>query len=475
MNRAFGLKRSFKIATSALLLVALMVPAFGGASSHREAPLIADDPQADGTDFYMFRSPDAPDTVTFVYNTWPMELPEGGPNFFKFGDDIAYQIVVDDNGDNIDDTIFEFRFRSSYRNKNTFLYNTGAVNSLDDPNLNFRQFYSVTRKRSDGSSVVLVDNAPVPPVNIGPKSTPNYDALAQSAVRPLAGGGKVFAGQRDDPFFVDLGATFDLLTIRPGAPGNKGGGKDGVGGFNVQSIVLQVPMASVTNNGIAPAFQNSEFGVISTRALSLRQSTRVYNADGTQSVSGPWVQVSRLGQPLVNEVVIPLALKDAFNALQPKDDGVALPVVQDPEAARLLKALYGIDIPPTPRNDLVAIFLTGIPGLNKPPFVLPSEKLRLNLFTPPTAIGAGNRMGVLGGDNGGYPNGRRLIDDVVDISLQAVAGGTPFTPAQNKAPNNQLGDGVNQNDKPFSAIFPYVASPWQGFDHTHDRTEPTTP
>jgi len=475
MTATLAFRRPLVIIASALLLAALLIPPFGGASSHREAPLIADDPPADGTDFYMFRTPDAPDTVTFVYNTWPMEKPEGGPNFFRFGDNVAYRIVIDDNGDNIDDTWFEFRFRTEYRTKNTFLYNTGPVTSLDDPDLNLRQFYSVTRMRSDGSQVVLIDNAQVPPVNIGPKSTPNYEALATSAIRNLPGGGKVFAGQRDDSFFVDLGATFDLLTIRPGAPGNKGGGIDNLAGMNVQSIVLQVPIASVTNNGIAPAFNNSEFGVIAGRATSLRQSTKVYNANGTQTDSGPWVQVSRLGMALVNEVVIPLALKDAFNALQPKDDAVALPVVLDPEAARLLKLLYGIDIPPTPRNDLVAIFLTGIAGLNKPPFVLPSEKMRLNLFTPPTPIGAGNRMGLLGGETGGYPNGRRLIDDVVDITLQAAAGGTPFTPAQNKAPNNQLGDGVNQNDKPFTATFPYLASPHSGFDHSHHRTEPTTP
>lgn len=467
--------RPLAILAAGLFLAALLVPPFGGASSHREAPLISQDPSADGTDFYMFRSPDRPDTVTFVYNTWPMQKPEGGPNFFRFGDDVAYRIIVDDNGDNIDDTIFEFRFRTEVRNPNTFLYNTGPVNSLNDPNLNVRQFYSVTRSRSNGEVTRLVQDAPVPPVNIGPKSTPNYDALAQSAVRDLAGGGRVFAGQRDDPFFVDLGATFDLLTIRPGPPGNKGGGIDNLAGMNVQSIVLQVPITSVTNNGQIPAFNNSEFGVIAGRATSSRQSTKVFNADGTQTASGPWVQVSRLGMALVNEVVIPLGLKDAFNALDPKDDGAALPVVLDPEAARLLNALYGIDVPPPPRNDLVAIFLTGIPGLNKPPFVLPSEKLRLNLFTPPTPIGAGNRMGLLGGDTGGYPNGRRLIDDVVDITLQAAAGGTPFTPEQNKAPNNQLGDGVNQNDKPFVQAFPYLSSPHQGFDHTHHRAEPRTP
>lgn len=472
MARSLGFKRSLTVLASGLLLAALLIPPFGGASSHREAPLIADDPPADGTDFYMFRTPDRPDTVTFVYNTWPMESPEGGPNFFRFGDDVAYRIVLDDNGDNIDDTWFEFRFRTETRNLNTFLYNTGEVTSLDDPDLNVRQFYSVTRSRSNGTSVVLIDNAPVPPVNIGPKSTPNYESVATSAIRDLPGGGRVFAGQRDDSFFVDLGATFDLLTIRPGAPGNAGGGIDSLTGLNVQSIVLQVPIASVTNNGQMPTAMNSQFGVIGARALSLRQSTRVYNANGTISNSGPWVQVSRLGMPLVNEVVIPRALKDAFNALHIKDDSVALPVVLDPEAARLLAALYGIDVPPPPRNDLVAIFLTGIEGLNKPTFVMPSEQLRLNLFVAPTAIGAGNRLGFLGGEAGGFPNGRRLIDDVVDITLQAAVGGTALTPAQNKAPNNQLGDGVNTNDRAFTATFPYLASPHQGFDHTHHGSTP---
>lgn len=466
---------SSSVICAALLALAL-VPPLGGASSHREAPMIADDPPADGTDFYMFRSPEDPTQVVFVYNTWPMEDPEGGPNFFRFDPNVSYRIVIDDNGDNIDDTWFEFRFRTELRNDKTFLYNTGAVTSLDDPDLNVRQFYTVTRMRSNGSVTTLASDVPVPPVNIGPKSTPSYESIATAAIRPLNGGGKVFAGQRDDPFYVDLGATFDLLTIRPGAPGNKGGGIDSLAGMNVQSIVLSVPIASVTNNGQMPATANAEFGVIGARATSLRQTTKVLNGNGTTSTSGNWVQVSRLGQPLVNEVVIPLQLKDAFNSLSTlQNDSVALPYVTDPEVAKLLKAIYGLDVPPAPRNDLVAIFLTGIPGLNKPSFVTPSEQMRLNLFTPATAIGAGNRLGVLRGDNGGYPNGRRLIDDVVDISLQAMAGGTPFTPAQNKSPNMDLGDGVNQNDKAFTATFPYLASPSQGFDHSHQRLEPVTP
>ena len=314
----------------------------------------------------------------------------------------------------------------------------------------------------------------VPPNNIGPKSTPNYDALAASAVCIASDGTKIFAGQRDDPFYVDLGATFDLLTIRPGAPGNKGGGRDDLSGYNVLSLALQVPASKLTNDGGDVTTTNVP--VLGGWTTAYRQKVKVLNGDGTANNNGPWVQVSRLGAPLVNEVVVPLGAKDLWNSSQPAGDAATfLGGVTDPEAARLLHAIYGIDVPPTPRNDLVTIFLTGIPGLNQPQSVKASEQLRLNIQTPITA--SPNRLGVLGGDNQGYPNGRRLIDDVVDISLQAVAGGTPFTPPTNKAPNNQLGDGVNVNDKAFLTSFPYVASPTQGYDHTFPghRTEPATP
>ena len=466
--------RTFAVLTSAALLALAIVPSFGGASSHREAPMISQDPAADGTDFYMFRSADAPNSVNLIANYYPFQEPAGGPNFYRFGDDVLYAINIDDNGDNITDVSYVFTFQTVTRNPNTFLYNTGPISSLNDPNWNVRQYYKVTRVLSNGSYTDIANGCVVPPNNIGPKSTPNYDALAASAVCIASDGTKIFAGQRDDPFYVDLGATFDLLTIRPGAPGNKGGGRDDLSGYNVLSLALQVPANKLTNDGGDVTTTNVP--VLGGWTTAYRQKVKVLNGDGTANNNGPWVQVSRLGAPLVNEVVVPLGAKDLWNSSQPAGDAATfLGGVTDPEAARLLHAIYGIDVPPTPRNDLVTIFLTGIPGLNQPQSVKASEQLRLNIQTPITA--SPNRLGVLGGDNQGYPNGRRLIDDVVDISLQAVAGGTPFTPPTNKAPNNQLGDGVNVNDKAFLTSFPYVASPTQGYDHTFPghRTEPATP
>jgi hypothetical protein len=461
------------VATAALLAAAL-VPPFVGASSHREAPMISQDPAADATDFYMFKSPDKPDTITLIANYYPFQEPAGGPNFYRFGDDVLYRINIDDNGDTINDQWFDFTFKTVVRNGNTFLYNTGPVASLTDANLNVYQTYTVTRTYSNGATSQICSGI-VPPNNIGPKSTPNYATLAASAVVSCSDGIKAFAGQRDDPFFVDLGATFDLLTIRPGAPGNKGGGKDDLSGYSVLSIALQVPINKLTNDGSMPTDPNAQFAVIGAWTTAYRQQTRVLAGNGTATASGSWVQVSRLGAPLVNEVVVPVGAKDLWNSSQPSGDGQFLGGVTDPEAARLLKAIYSIDVPPTPRNDLVAIFLTGIPGLNKPAYVKPSEELRLNVATPVTA--SPNRLGVLGGDNQGFPNGRRLGDDVVDIALQAVAGGTPFTAAQNKAPNNQLGDGVNVNDVPFLATFPYVGLPASGFADTFPghRGEPLVP
>jgi len=460
-------------AVAAILLAVAVVPPYGGASSHREAPMISQDPAADATDFYMFRSPDSPSTVTFIANYWPFQDPAGGPNFYRFGEDVLYSINIDDNGDTARDQWFELRFRTETRNGNTFLYNTGPIDSLDDADWNVRQFYTLTRKFSNGTSVVLGTDLPVAPAYVGAKSTPNYDALATAAIKGVGSGLQVFAGPRDDPFYVDLGSTFDLLSIRPGAPGNKGGGRDDLSGYNVLTIALQVPIAQLTNDGMTPT-ADGLFAVIGGWTTAYRQSTRVLASGGAAATSsGDWVQISRLGHPLVNEAVAPLGAKDLFNNLQPKDDGVLLGAVQNLEAARLLKAIYGLSVPAEPRSDTVTIFLTGIDGLTKPKVVTPSEQLRLNLGVSVTA--SPNRMGVLGGDNAGYPNGRRLVDDVVDITLRVAAGGTPFTPATNVSPNDQLGDGVNVNDKTFLASFPYVAAPHSGTDHTHHRAEPTTP
>jgi len=428
------------------------------ASSHREAPAISNDPQADNTDFYMWVAPDAPDTVTFVVNVAPLEAPYAGPNFYRFGDDVQYVIHIDNNGDAKSDIDFEFRFRTEVRNQETFLYNTGPITALDSPNLNVRQFFSVDRvDLTGGGRRSIMRDAPVPPNNVGLKSIPDYEPLTTAAVQSLPGGWKFFAGQRDDPFFADLGVIFDLLTIRPGPPGNMGGGADALANYNVLSIVMQAPKSDIV--------------ATNTPIIGSWTTTSRMIAPLSQTIEPQWTQVSRLGQPLVNEVVLPLKLKDAFNSIDPTKDAVALPYVTDPIVAGLLNALYGVPVPPAPRNDLVTIFLTGIPMLNQPPNVVASEMLRLNTSIAPNPTP--NRIGVIAGDNAGFPNGRRLTDDVIDIALRVMAGATPFTPQFNVAPNNALGDGVDSNDRPFRAAFPYLANPAPGSEYAGTTRVPS--
>jgi hypothetical protein len=443
------------------------------ASSHREAPVIADDPAADNTDLYAFRSPDRPNTVTFVANYIPLEEPAGGPNFAKFDDSVLYEINVDSDGDAQEDISYQFRFKTTVRNGNTFLYNTGQVTSLDDPDLNVRQTYTVTKVTGRGrrSETVLGSDIPTPPVNIGPRSTPNYDALASAAVRELSPGGiKVFAGQRDDPFFVDLGSVFDLAGLRPFNPFHllplpAAAGVDGVAGFNTHSIVIQVPIGDLVK------IPNTTIGVY---ASSSRQQLRVLLPNGTNSSIGPWVQVSRLGNPLINEVVIPLKGKDRWNRSDPADDAQFASSYTEPEVPGLVNLLYPAlpDIATTGRADLVAVLLTGVPGLNFTG-ATKADLLRLNTSIAPSGpVGTGNRLGVLAGQFAGYPNGRRLEDDVTDIEVRALACGYGDILAGalglcNLSPNNGLGDGVDANEKPFLTTFPYVAAPHQGYDHGH--------
>jgi hypothetical protein len=373
-------------------------------------------------------------------NVWPFSNPSGGPNFYLFNTDAVYAINIDNDGDAEADMVYEFRFRTEIRDGSTFLYNTGPVTSLDDPDLNIRQFVDGDRVDvRQGSRIKLMTNWPVVPSYVGARSMPDYEALVRQGVGQIEGGGTFFAGQRDDPFFVDLGV-FDLLGIRPGPPGNMGGGADSLYRYNVNSIVMQVDKSDL-----------------------VRADNPIIGAWTTVSRDGK--QVSRLGQSLVNEVVIPLSIKDAFNSIPPSMDRMvpqAVSAVTDPIVAKLLKAIYNVDSPPAPRNDLVTIFLQGIPMLNQPPNVVPAEMLRLNTSIPPSANP--NRMGVLGGDTAGFPNGRRLIDDVTDVALRAVAGATPLTPDFNRAPNNALGDGVDANDRPFLSAFPYLATPHAGDD-----------
>ena len=465
------MKKPLLFASLILLLVGFQMPA-GRASSHREAPLISQDPMADNTDLYAFRSPDRPDTVTIIANYIPLESPAGGPNFPAFDDTVLYEIHVDNDGDAREDLTYQFRFHTETRNPETFLYNTGPISSLDDPNWNRPQTYTVTLvqhgRGHSGRSRVLGTNLPTPPDNIGPRSTPEYDALAAAAVTDLPGGIRVFAGQRDDPFFVDLGSVFDLAGLRPFnefhlIPLPASPGRDAVANYNTHSIAIQVPIAQLVH---AP---RTTIGVY---ASASRQQVRILRKDGTSDEGGPFLQVSRLGEPLINEVVIPLGLKDRWNRTDPEDDGQFERFYSGPEVSRLENLLYGSVLSPitvTGRADLVSILLTGVPNLN---FTGPAraDLLRLNTAIAPTGpVGTGNRLGVLAGDLAGFPNGRRLEDDVVDIDLRAFAEGygsflNGLLGLPDKAPNNQLGDGVDANDKPFLTEFPYVATPHQGYE-----------
>ncbi|MFC9280414.1 DUF4331 domain-containing protein [Streptomyces collinus] len=413
--------------------VATLEPGAASASSHREAPLISGTPQYDNTDLYAFVSPDKPDTTTIVANWIPFEEPAGGPNFYTFADDAQYDIHVDSNGDAQDDLLFRYTFRTHTKNGNTFLYNTGPVTSLDDPDLNITQTYDIDLIRLKHQHVVsrtkVADDVPVAPSNVGKASMPDYGKLRTQAVYKAAGGAATFAGQADDPFFLDL-RVFDLLY---------GGnltevGRDTLKGYNVNTIALQVP-----NDLIRESSKQPVVGIWST--------TQRRNAQGY------YAQVSRLGNPLVNEVVNPQKDKDRFNASQPAYDGQFLKNVTNPELPKLIESIYKIKAPAEPRNDLVDVFLKGVKGLNQPPKVKPAEELRLNTSIKPAMHP--KRLGVLDGDNAGFPNGRRLTDDVVDEALQVVEG-------ELVGSKNDLGDAVDKNDKKFEKYFPYVAEPTSG-------------
>ncbi len=452
----------------AATFLAMGMPAM--ASSHREAPLISGDPKVDATDLYAFVSPDDANSVTLIADYIPFEEPAGGPNFYNLDDNALYSINIDNNGDAIPDIQYQFQFKTQIQNPNTFLYNTGTINTLTDPNFNYRQTYTLT-KIEGGTSTVLGTDIPVAPSNIGPKSTPNFANLQAMSIKTVAGNVKSFVGQSDDPFYAELGGLFDLLTIR-NLPGNAGGGVDGLKGYNVHSLALQIPITDLTLNHDHPTTVSDPNAVIGVWTTAYRHSTTVLGATPAEdSTSGDWVQVSRLGAPLVNEVVVPLGAKDLWNRSQPVNDTQFAQGVANPELGTLLKGIYNIAVPPqgpfgssTQRDDLEAIFLTGIQGFTQPANVKPSEELRLNVAVPVTATP--NRLGVLAGDNQGYPNGRRLGDDVVDISLQAVAGAAYplFHPTFTPDPlASKLGDGVDANDIAFRSTFPYLALPHQGF------------
>ena len=432
------------LAGSALLLG----PGLGVASSHREAPQILKDPLVDNTDVYAFRSPDNQETTTLVANFNPFQDPSGGPNFYPFDTEARYEINVDNNGDAKPDITYRWTFQEQdARGTDTFLYNNGPVDSLDSAALLYKQTYKLERIAGDGAATTVVETGKVAPSFVGDASIPDYAALRDQAITPIEAGGQVYVGQADDSFFLDI-RVFDLLY---------GGdlsetGVDSLDGKNINTIALQVPTADLV------AGQDQVIGVWSTTS---RPAMKVINPDGSRDASGDFVQVSRLGHPLINEVVLPAGLKDTFNALKPEQDAMTQPAVDrvnDPEVPKLIEKIYGIPAPETPRDDLFMVFLTGIDGLNKPMGEMtPAEMLRLNTSTPVTADP--NRLGVLAGDMQGFPNGRRLADDVVDIELQALEGAVRTGQLVEAL---ATGDGVNTNDKEYGDTFPYIALPHSG-------------
>ena len=439
------------------VVTGVFAPLGSNASSHREAPIVAGDPEVDHTDVYAFVSPDEPDTVTIIGSWFPFEEPAGGPNFYQFEDGAHYEFNVDNDGDAKEDVTYRWVFTTHVRNDDTFLYANGPVTSLADPNLNVYQTYDLLRRYAGGSWKTVVNKAIAAPSDVGEGTMPDYGALSAAAIKPLGGGGKTFSGQSDDAFYLDL-RVFDLLY---------GGdfsevGDDTLDGFNVNTIALQVPKSELAKNH--KAGKNPIIGVWSETE---RQKTKVLLNNGEEDFSGDHVNVSRLASPLVNEVVIPLEVKDLWNRSDPLGDTQFLSYVNDPELPRLINAVYGLPIPDSnkskkgvQRDDLISVFLTGVKGLNMPEGVRPSEMLRLNMATPPCekdSCKTYSRLGVIGGDLAGYPNGRRLADDAIDISLQVVEG-------ELLGMTNDLGDAVDSNDKPFRDKFPYVALPHRGSD-----------
>jgi len=471
MNRS-----SLAGAVGAVSVAALIAVSLSPGSSHREAPNIMLDPSADNTDTYAFTANDAQASLTVVANWVPGGNPANGPNFFRFDDRARYYISIDNTGDGKADIRYRYVFKTKVSNT-SYRQSLVGVRSLDDPRLLQSQRYSIVREnfkdgKATGETTIATD-LPVAPSNSGPKSFPNYDKVANQAIRTV-GNSKFFAGQRDDAFFIDLGTAFDNINIRV-LTGNAGGGTDTQADTSIQTITMQVPEADVTRDHKPVSGPDADNATVGVWASTERRKLEVTNArfDTSKGSRGNWVQVSRLGTPLINELFVPTGLKDAYNKARPDtDDARIKKFLLTPEFARQINALpaeiapvnlpINLKAPETDRTDLVEVFLTGMPGLNQIDKSNPvaTDTLKINMGIPPARTP--NRFGVLGGDRAGFPNGRRLEDDATDIFVQLLGG---FFKG-NKLP---AGDGVDQNDKPFLDTFPYQASPTSGFKQAVGR------
>ncbi len=492
-----------KPAVCALLAALIVTPPPGFAASHREAPITALDTKADITDFFAFVSYDDPTKVTLLLNVDPFLEPGNGPNYFPFDDNILYTINVDNNNDALAEVSFQVQFQTTIRAPGVFTGFVGAGNGINAPanspapvapgtpivppaitaldgagaaGLSLRQTYTVTMVKN-GVSTPLTNSAGgslfAVPSNVGPRTMPDYPALAAQGIFTLNNGIKVFAGTVDDPFYIDLGAAFDSLNFRTGAGGgvlsaaadaddNMNIAPDFVSGYNVNTIAIEVPIAMLTSTGtVEPA--TNKAATIGAWGTTSRPRITVRRAPNTPTYSGGWSQIQRLGNPLINELIIGTGDKDFWSMSQPVNDSQFAHYDLDPLLARVLNAVYGIAIPTPPRTDLLPL-VTYAPPIAAPgtPAGPIADLLRLNTGVAPTSMASRKRLGLLAGDAAGFPNGRRVSDDVTDIAARAVAGilaGPQY--------NYRIGDGVNTNDVPYQETFPYVAWAQSGRNRRH--------
>jgi hypothetical protein len=454
-KKEFTMRKLLYSTIVGLVVLALLIglaPSVTQAASHREAPLISLDPTADITDFFMFRSYEAgkDDKIVFIMDVIPGEEPSSGPNYFNFDPNVLYAFNVDNNADGkANDVRFEIQFKTEFRGVNkdlglflSYVALPSAIDSLDHPGLGLRQTYTVTMVRGDDRTV-LGKNLIAVPSNVGPRTMPNYESLAAQGIYTLSNGVRAFAGQRDDPFYIDLGAVFDTLNLR-------NPGTDMLSGFNVHTIALEVPATLITKDRKGPS--NTAFPTLGAYANTYRRAVRVLNEDGEQNREN-WVQVQRLANPLINEAIIGTKDKDRWNRLTPQRESVFLDYYTNPRLDAALQAVFGATA--SPLLDLRDVLLTYTPGN----YTTLSELLRLNISVAPVQLASQNPLTVLGGDNAGWPNGRRPIDDVTDVAIRVI-GGTNYLSAS---------DAVQENDLPLPVTFPFLATPWDGRDRVHQN------
>jgi len=469
-----------------VLTMALLMLVSGNmfASSHREAPITALDRGADVTDWYAFVSYDHPDRVTMILNVDPLLEPANGPNYFPFDPNVLYQMKIDNNHDGEEDITFQFRFNTEYRLPGVFTGFVGgiagipqitALNGPGSEGLGIRQTYTVTMiKKGKVYDLTGGQTLYAVPTNVGPLTMPSYNVLFQQGIYQLKDNIRVFAGTVDDPFYVDLGAAFDSLNFRMGVGGILSSSVDAddthnyapdtVAGYNVNCIVLEVPITLLTVDGKLHQPGEKE-AVIGTYGSTARPRITVRRNNGTRG-SGRWVQVNREGNSLINELIIGTGSKDTFSTSDPSNDSQFAPFFLDPLLEHLFNSVLGLPIPPAPRLDLLPLvqYTAPIcPGCGPNDAGPIADLLRLNTGIPPTTVEQQKRLGFLAGDVAGFPNGRRPVDDVIDIAARVVAG----ILADRVTYGAAIGDGVNINDVGYGTTFPYVMPAQSGRDAHH--------